>query len=70
MHHYERETPAGKVKWKPEDAEIAEEAVVEIAGEVGATVTSSEADQIRATYRRLHVEKHGTDSPYHGGEDV
>ena len=55
------------VVWDPEDSELAEEAAIEITGDVGAIVDRSTAREIREKYRELHVEEYGEDSRYYDG---
>ena len=51
---YERKTESGhEVEWNPEHEEEAEEAMIEVVGEIGVEVDRETASEIRERYRDL-----------------
>lgn len=54
------------VTWAPDETELATQALDEVAGKAaGSEIPPETAQKVRFRYKELHVQKYGSDSPYH-----
>ena len=62
---YYRDRSRAQIRWEPADSELAELATLDVVDDIGLTVSSGTAAEIRERYKELHINKYGQESVYY-----